>query len=157
MKSDREYEDFYCVLPLLNTDEGVREVPRQSIGRSAKSSISLEAIPDETRTRLYRVLQTSTECVPSLYTVEVTHRFLVDFHHTIVEHGLTWKHPHISVEDEQTIALEWWGHDKVLTLFVSSDKVEFLKTWGPHLWNEMDEGENPSSDQLIALWQWLNE
>lgn len=80
----------------------------------------------------------------------------------ITQARLRWHTPTVShdtvLHDEVNNAIEisWWRADKSLIFTIEEDApISYLKAWGPNIHTEMEEGENPSEAQLIALWQWL--
>jgi hypothetical protein len=84
--------------------------------------------------------------------------FIERLHHLLASASYQWKTPHVSAENDGGIAFEWWYQEKILTFFVlGPNSLEYLKVWGPHIWNEMEEGESPSDKQLLALWEWLTQ
>jgi hypothetical protein len=89
-------------------------------------------------------------------TVKAAEAFLIRLYHLIVDSSSRWTSPHIATDGEGGISLEWWQNGKALTVFVcSSGAIEYLKAWGPHIWNDMEEGENPIDHELLGLWKWL--
>ena len=83
--------------------------------------------------------------------------FLEHFYYLLKEFKLELKTPHLAIEDE-SVSFDWWNDPKTLAFFVSSEgAINYLKAWGPHMWDEMADGRNPSSEELIDLWIWLIE
>lgn len=69
---------------------------------------------------------------------------------------MSWPAPHISLDENEGITFEWWRNHKVLTLFVTpAGTIEWLKAWGPNMWTEMEDGESPTNDELLALFYWI--
>jgi hypothetical protein len=88
---------------------------------------------------------------------ERVHEFIAELHHLVAEHALKWHEPTVSHnEDDSTFDVSWWREKKSLIATIEADgAITLLKVWGPHIYNEMDEVENPTEDQLVDLWQWL--
>ena len=73
-------------------------------------------------------------------TVNAAQTFITRFFLLIVNDGQNWVSPHITTEGDGGISFEWWRKEKVLTIFVDpSGSIESLKTWGPNIWDEMEE------------------
>lgn len=82
--------------------------------------------------------------------------FIKRVYHVIIKNSLVWQTPHVSIDDNDGISFEWWHNGHALTVFVTPFKnIEYLRAWGSKIWEEMEEGENPSDEQLLTLWQWL--
>ena len=70
---------------------------------------------------------------------------------------LRWLMPHVAVEDNVKVVLEWWNNDRNLSFYIGPDgQIEFLNAWGPNIWHDMKEGIAPTDTTLIDLWIWLN-
>ena len=65
--------------------------------------------------------------------------------------------PHITIESSDFVTLEWWHNKKSLTLFFYPKRIEYLMAWGPHIWDEMEHGDNPSGEKLDYLFARLEE
>ena len=65
--------------------------------------------------------------------------------------------PRITKEDHSVVCK--WQHDhKTIEVFFHSDNTIFyLKTWGPHIFYEMEDGVLLNVDEFLVLWKWLNE
>jgi hypothetical protein len=67
-----------------------------------------------------------------------------------------WQSPYVSASEDGDVVFEWWNGDKKLTIYVGPEGSTFLKSWGPHVVNEMMDGVlmgnwDPSH------WAWLFE
>lgn len=51
-----------------------------------------------------------------------------------------WQNPFISASEDGEVVLEWWNRDKKLTIYVGADGSTFLRSWGPHVINDMEDG-----------------
>jgi hypothetical protein len=51
------------------------------------------------------------------------------------------------------VVLEWWHGEKKLTVYVTSESVEYLKVWGDDIGSEMEDGD--AAPVAPALWRWL--
>lgn len=86
-------------------------------------------------------------------TIRFAEQYLKHVREVVVSNALRWELPHVTTEGEGEVSLEWWQNDKVLTLFIDSpEQVGYLKAWGPHIWREMEEGANPTDQELLNLW-----
>jgi hypothetical protein len=71
-------------------------------------------------------------------------------------HGLHWASPHISSNERGEVTLEWWQDNRSLTLFIRDEnQVDFLKAWGYHIEDDMEDGELQTLADFIALARWL--
>ena len=58
-------------------------------------------------------------------------------------------------EEPGTVALESWNGEQVLTIFVNDDgTMDYLKAWGPNIWDEMSDGFITDGHIMFDLWQW---
>jgi hypothetical protein len=90
---------------------------------------------------------------PSPFAVERARQLLEDaFGATSKTTG--WQAPYISASEEGEIALEWWNGQKNLTIYVGPQHSTFLKSWGPHIVDEMTDGVL-TDNWDPALWAWL--
>lgn len=88
--------------------------------------------------------------------VELAEQFLRRFCRSVYKSGLIWKAPHIGTDGEGEITLQWWRPQRSLVVFVEpSGSIQYLKVWGPHIWNEMEEDTDVSPNRLVDLWGWL--
>lgn len=70
--------------------------------------------------------------------------------------GLAWTDPHIGSNERGHILLEWWKANRALTVFVrSEDQLDYLKSWGTNVINEMEDGEISRLADFAALSRWL--
>lgn len=70
----------------------------------------------------------------------------------------TWQSPHVASDGTGEVTFEWWHNSHSLTFFVGPDQaISYLTAWGLHMWDEMDEGENPTSQDLVEIWSWLQD
>lgn len=65
-----------------------------------------------------------------------------------------WQNPHASASEDGEIVLEWSHGIKRLTIYVGPHQSTYVKSWGPHLVNEMEDGPLPD-DWVVSLWAWL--
>ena len=67
-----------------------------------------------------------------------------------------WQIPHISSSEDGEIVFEWWHGNRKLTVYAGPQELTYLKSWGPHVVNDMDDGALPD-DGISSLWTWLFE
>lgn len=54
------------------------------------------------------------------------------------------------------IVMEWWNEDRKLTFYFRHDgEVEYVKVWGPDIYNDMEDGI-VEPDRISQLQDWLN-
>ncbi len=92
---------------------------------------------------------------PDEHAAERARQFLEDaFRDTSVTVG--WQSPFISVSEDGEIVFEWWHGVRKLTIYVGAEQARFLKSWGPHIVNDMEDGVLPQTWDP-SLWAWLFE
>jgi hypothetical protein len=79
---------------------------------------------------------------------------LVDDAYRAIASLIVWQDPHTSASEDGEIVLEWWHGIKRLTVYVGPHQSSYVKSWGPHLVNEMEDGLLPE-DWVVSLWAWL--
>lgn len=67
---------------------------------------------------------------------------------------LTWSAPHISATEDGEVTMEWWRDSRKLSLYISDEKVEYIKVWGSNINDEMEDGELQLG-VFFHLWNWL--
>src|SRR5258708_2281959 len=67
---------------------------------------------------------------------------------------MAWQSPYVSSSEEGEIVLEWWNGIRKLTIYVGPEQSTYIKSWGPHLVDEMEDGVLPA-DWISRLWMWL--
>ncbi len=65
-----------------------------------------------------------------------------------------WQAPHISSSEDGEIVFEWWHGNRKLTIYAGPHELTYLKSWGPHIVSEMEDGVIPSNG-ITPLWGWL--
>jgi hypothetical protein len=70
--------------------------------------------------------------------------------------SVQWMAPNISSNEIGEITLEWWYKNRDVTIFIREDMtITFLKSWGTHIYEEMEEGLIFSMDDVRSLSEWL--
>jgi hypothetical protein len=67
-----------------------------------------------------------------------------------------WKEPLINTTCDEEIVLEWWNKNRKLTIYISENRIEYIKVWGPDIDNEMQDGLISSDNTLRELWEWIS-
>jgi len=65
-----------------------------------------------------------------------------------------WQSPYISASEDGDIVFEWWNGALKLTIYVGPERSTYLKSWGPHVVNDMEDGEL-AQNWDPGLWLWL--
>jgi hypothetical protein len=65
-----------------------------------------------------------------------------------------WQAPYISPSEDGEIVFEWWNGGRKLTIYVGPESSTYIKSWGPHVVNDMEDGEIEENWDP-ALWVWL--
>lgn len=92
---------------------------------------------------------------PSAASLERARQFLEDAFRVTTE-TTGWQTPHISASEEGEIVFEWWNGMRKLTIYVGDEHCSFLKSWGPHVVDDMIDGVLQGNWDP-ALWAWLFE
>ena len=93
---------------------------------------------------------------PTLPLLAYARETLALLHAGALARGLTWVEPHLGSNERGQITLEWWQGTRTLTLFVrSEEQVDYLKAWGSHIENDMEDGEVSRLADFAALSRWL--
>jgi hypothetical protein len=66
--------------------------------------------------------------------------------------------PHVSASASGEIVFEWWAArgEKTLSIYFSDGGASYLRSWGPAIENDMEDGELLTLEQARELWAWLN-
>lgn len=67
-----------------------------------------------------------------------------------------WEEPLINTTCDEEIVLEWWNKNRKLTIYISENRIEYIKVWGPDIDNEMQDGLIISYETLRELWEWIS-
>jgi len=70
--------------------------------------------------------------------------------------GLEWSHPFIGSNEVGEISFEWWCGDKKLTIYIGSDEINFVSSWGHNIDSHMDAGQM-ATDDFLKQWRWLKQ
>ncbi len=90
---------------------------------------------------------------PNPQALERARQFLEDaFRDTVATVG--WQSPLISASEDGEIVFEWWNGIRKLTIYVGADQSTFLKSWGPNIVDEMEDGVLTQTWDT-SLWRWL--
>lgn len=65
-----------------------------------------------------------------------------------------WQSPYISASEDGEIVFEWWNEARKLTIYVGAGQSTFLKSWGPNIVEDMEDGVLTQTWDP-ALWAWL--
>lgn len=65
-----------------------------------------------------------------------------------------WQNPYISASEDGEIVFEWWNGIRKLTIYVGAEQSTFLKSWGPNILDEMEDGVLAQTWDP-SLWVWL--
>lgn len=89
---------------------------------------------------------------PNPYAVERARQFIEDAFRATEAVG--WQTPYISASEDGEIAFEWWNGPRKLTIYVGPEQTTFLKSWGPHIVEDMTDGVL-TQNWDTSLWAWL--
>ena len=92
---------------------------------------------------------------PHPTSVENGRQFLEEaYRQTILTAG--WQSPHISASEDGELVFEWWSGNRKLTAYVGPQEATYIKSWGPHILNDMEDGVL-QGENFPSLWLWLYE
>lgn len=66
-----------------------------------------------------------------------------------------WSEPYVSSDEDGHVSFEWWVRERKITIYISPNAVEYVKSWGMNILTEMEDGEIESIGTWRALWSWL--
>lgn len=66
-----------------------------------------------------------------------------------------WIRPLVTADEDGDVVFEWWKEHKKLTVYVSSDAIEYVKVDRSGSSSEMRDGSITASKEGRALWHWL--
>lgn len=82
--------------------------------------------------------------------------FIVQFERVIKEAQLSWHEPHTVAHDDE-ISHEWYHDRRCLTVFEQRNEVEMIKIWGHRINEDMAFIDEPTDEELISTWKWLQD
>lgn len=89
-------------------------------------------------------------------TIDLAKQFIVQLMNLINQEGLIWVAPRVTTDGDGDVSFEWWRREHLLQITIEpSGHVETLSAWGPHIWQDMKSGSEPSERDLVELWTWL--
>lgn len=59
---------------------------------------------------------------------------------TATQLNIDWDSPNVTASSLGEVVLEWWNHEKKLTLYVNEEQAQYVKVWGENIDTEMDDG-----------------
>lgn len=86
---------------------------------------------------------------PNKSAVEQARQFLEE-----IRRNAGWQAPHISASEAGEIVFEWWSGDRKLTIYIGAESLAYVKSWGPNLEDEMEDGPL-TGDEFLHQWAWL--
>jgi predicted ATP-dependent endonuclease of OLD family len=67
-----------------------------------------------------------------------------------------WREPLTHFSERREIVFEWWHEQRKLTIYVASDRIDYIKVWGADMDNDMETGLiDLDNNQLTSIWSWL--
>lgn len=95
---------------------------------------------------------------PNIKAIEQTRLFFKNFFEEVVPFlPNALLNPNITANSEGDIVLEWWFHDKKLTLYISPEQISYIKVAGARI-EDMEDGillTSQDNQQLFNLFVWL--
>lgn len=59
---------------------------------------------------------------------------------TATQLNIDWDAPNVTASSLGEVVLEWWNHERKLTLYVDKEQTQYVKVWGEDIDTEMDDG-----------------
>jgi hypothetical protein len=92
---------------------------------------------------------------PSADAIAKARGFLQEVFRSAVEQTSgDWRSPHISANEEGHIVFEWWNGQRKLTIYFGPQSASFIRSWGPHLFDDMQDGPLVI-EEFGNHWAWL--
>lgn len=92
---------------------------------------------------------------PDPSAIEAARQLIEDaYQQTQVLEVAGWQRPHISASESGEIVFEWWNANRKLTVYVALHQVTYIKSWGPHILNDMEDGVL-QHENFPLIWSWL--
>src|SRR5258708_18603046 len=66
-----------------------------------------------------------------------------------------WIKPNISASGDGEVVFGWRNGTKRLTIYIGEQNAEYVRTWGPDINDEMDDGNADLTGARQSLWEWL--
>lgn len=82
-----------------------------------------------------------------------TLEFLMDFQKSVAP--LASQMPYVTWSAEGEVVLEWRRGERQLIFYINDKKIVFLKAWGTDIYEQMEDGDVLSTQEVNSLWQWL--
>jgi hypothetical protein len=92
---------------------------------------------------------------PDLAAIVYAEAWLRELHREVETASAPWLQPHVTSSAEGEVVLEWWNEPKKLTHYFSASEAGFVRSWGPDIVSEMDDGDAASTTCRQQLWNWL--
>ena len=103
---------------------------------------------------------------PNPYAIANALNFVMLLFNDAVAGRLPWISPNATANADGDVVLEWWaaGSKKLTTYFMSDGTAEYIKSWGPDVESEMEDGilDTERADAAVIqesprykLWDWL--
>lgn len=92
---------------------------------------------------------------PDRQAIAQAYQWLLLFSHVVSNARLPWLEPSVSASADGEVALEWWHNRKILTIYCNGRSIEYIRSWGVQILDEMDDGDASSKQAIQDLWNWL--
>jgi hypothetical protein len=92
---------------------------------------------------------------PEPQAVTFAESWLAALYQQVEERGALWLAPHVTSSAEGEVVFEWWNDPKKLTVYCTAEDASYLKSWGPDMITEMQEGDAATPEAREQLWSWL--
>lgn len=97
------------------------------------------------------------EAAPNPASIEHAKKWIRQMHGHTSGPLLPWAKPLVGADGAGNVVLEWWRGERQLSIFITPGTVEYLKSWGVHIFSEMEDGDIGNAAQCRALWNWLRQ
>ena len=97
----------------------------------------------------------ANDVVPDETTIRSAEKWLSELEKNVTLRKMNLDAPLINIGVENEIVFEWWCDNRKITLYISNNTIEYLKSWGASITDEMEDGEIHTFEDTISLWHWL--
>lgn len=61
----------------------------------------------------------------------------------------------VNIIDDNEVLLEWFFEERDLSIYVTDESIEYIKSWGINVVDEMEDGVLRDPYEVATLWFWL--
>lgn len=92
---------------------------------------------------------------PSKAAIRRATAWIEAFRQRVLQSHGSWWTPNVTASAEGEVVFEWWAGPRKLTVYVDSEVTTYVKSWGPRIDTEMEDGCLSNDEEERRVWQWL--